>query len=163
MTTKAKESSTRREAQASQPSMPNFLSEWSRHQLALMVDGTTALCRGSEALRKIQQEAAHEASVFHEETAQRLFGPCQPADLMAIQSELMRFTLQSAGKYWQQIAAKAMQNQVEMLRSVTHVLESEKDTGVKSPMEVFQSAMPPLASSFFPMTAHVPDGQPLHS
>lgn len=163
MTTKAKDAGARRELQTGQSAMPDFLSELSRHHLALLVDGTTALCRGSEALRKIQQEAAHDASVFHEETGQRLFAPCQPADLMAIQSELMRFTLQSAGKYWQQLAAQAVQTQVEMLRSVTHVLQSEKDTGLKSPMEVFQSAMPPLANSFFPINGHVPDGQPLHS
>ena len=159
MNTKAKDSTARRGA--SNP--PNFLSELGRHQLALAVDGTTALCRGSEALRKIQQDAAHEASVFHEETAQRLFVSCQPAELVAIQSELLRFTMQSAGKYWQQIAASAMQTQVEMIKSVTHVLEREKDTGTKSPMQVLQSFKPPLASSFFPMTAHVPEGQPLHS
>ena len=159
MNTKAKDSTPRRGA--SNP--PNFLSELGRHQLALAVDGTTALCRSSEALRKIQQYAAHEASVFHEETAQRLFVSCQPAELVAIQSELLRFTMQSAGKYWQQIAASVMQTQVEMIKSVTHVLEREKDTGTKSPMQVLQSVMPPLASSFFPMTAHVPEGQPLHS
>lgn len=159
MNTKAKDSTTRRGAN----DPPNFIFELGRHQLALAVDGTTALCRGSEALRKIQHDAAHEASVFHEETAQRLFVSCQPAELMAIQAELLRFTMQSAGKYWQQIAANAMQTQVEMIKSVTHVLQREKDTGTKSPMEVLQSVMPPLASSFFPMTAHVPEGQPLHS
>ena len=159
MNTKAKDITPRRGA--SDP--PNFLSELGRHQLALAVDGTTALCRGSEALRKIQQDAAHEASVFHEETAQRLFASCQPADLMAIQSELLRFMMQSAGKYWQQIAASAMQTQVDMIKSVTHVLEREKQAGAKSPLEVLQSVIPPLASSFFPMTANVPDGQPLHS
>lgn len=159
MITKVKNST----AQPAESHPPNILSELGRHHLALVVDGTTVMCRGSEALRKIQQNAAHEASVFHEETAQRLFVSCQPAELMAIQSELLRFVVQSAGKYWQQVAANAMQTQVEMIKSVTHVLEREKDTGTKSPMEVLQSAMPPLASSFFPMTAHVPDGQPLHS
>lgn len=160
MNTKAKDSTAKRGA-STDPT--NFLSELGRHQMALAVEGTTALCRGSEALRKIQQDAAHEASVFHEETAQRLFVSCQPAELMAIQSELMRFTLQSVGSYWQKIAARTMQTQVELIKSVTHVLEREKDTGTKSPMEVLQSAIPPLANSFFPMTAHVPEGQPLHS
>ena len=140
-----------------------FFLNWACHQLTLAVDGTTVLCCGSEALRKIQHDAAHEASVFHEETAQRLFVYCPPTELVAIQSKLLRFTMQSAGKYWQQIAASAMQTQVEMIKSVTHVLEREKDTGTKSPMQVLQSVMPPLASSFFPMTAHVPKGQPLHS
>ena len=160
MNTKAKDSTARRGA-SSDP--PNVLSELGRHQLALAVDGTTAQCRGSEALRKIQQDAAHLASVFHEETAQRLFASCQPTELIVIQSEILRFTMQSAGRYWQQIAASAMQTQVEMIKSVTHVLEREKETGTKSPMEVLQSVMPPLASSFFPMTAHVSEGQPLHS
>lgn len=163
MSTKTKETSTRREVSDSDKSFSNLFSELGRHQLALVVEGTSALCRSSEALRKIQQDAAHEASVFHEETAQKLFTPCQPADLMAIQSELMRFCLQSSGKYWQQLVAQAMQTQVEMMRSVSQVLKIEKDTGMKSPLEVLQAAMPPLASSLFPMNAYVPDGQPLHS
>lgn len=163
MSTKTKETSAKREATAGGPSFPNALADLGRHQMALAVESTSALCRGNEALRKIQQDAAHQASLFHEQIAQKLFVPCQPAELMAIHSELLRFSLQSAGKYWQQIAARTMQTQVEMIRSVTQVLESEKDTGMKSPMEVLQSAMPPLASSFFPMTAHVPEGQPLHS
>ncbi|CAM3614206.1 phasin family protein [Polaromonas hydrogenivorans] len=163
MSTKTKETSSRREVSDSDKSFSNLFSELGRHQLALVVEGTSALCRSSEALRKIQQDAAHEASVFHEETAQKLFTPCQPADLMAIQSELMRFCLQSSGKYWQQLVAQAMQTQVEMMRSVSQVLKIEKDTGMKSPLEVLQAAMPPLASSLFPMTAHVPDGQAWHS
>jgi hypothetical protein len=160
MTTKAKDSNAKRGASSE---APNFLSELGRHHLALTVEGTTALCRGSEALRKIQQDAAHEASVFHEETAQKLFSPCQPAELMAIQSELMRFTLQGAVRYWQNIASRMMETQVDVIKSATHVLEREKGAGAKSPMEVFQSALPPLASSFFPMTAHVPEGQTLNS
>lgn len=163
MSTKTKETSARREVlDSSDKSFSNVFSELGRHQLALVVEGTSALCRSSEALRKIQQDAAHEASVFHEETAQKLFTPCQPADLMAIQSELMRFCLQSSGKYWQQILAQAMQTQVEMMRSVSQVLKSEKDTGLKSPLEVLQAAMPPLASSLFPMNAYVADGQTAH-
>ncbi|CDS54689.1 hypothetical protein [Polaromonas sp. CG9_12] len=127
------------------------------------MEGTTALCRGSEALRKIQQDAAHEASVFHEERAQKLFASSQPAELAALQSVVRRFTLQGVGRYWLQIAACTMQTQVEMIRSATHVLAREKDLGMKSPMEIFQSALPPLANGFFPMTAHVAEGQPLHS
>ena len=163
MNTKTKEASARREVSDSEKALPNIFADFGRHQLALAVEGTSALCRSSEALRKIQQEAAHEASVFHEETAQKLFTPCQPAELIAIQSELMRFCLQSSGKYWQQLVAQAMQTQVEMMRSVSQVLQSEKDIGMKSPLEAFQAAMPSLATSFFPMNAHVPDGQAWHS
>ncbi|CAN5505033.1 hypothetical protein BH10PSE16_BH10PSE16_40280 [soil metagenome] len=163
MGTKTKETLAGREVSSSEQYFPNLFADLGRHQLALAVEGTGALCRSGEALRKIQQEAAHEASVFHENTAKKLFAPCQLADLAAIQSELMRFSLQSAGKYWQQIAMQAMQTQVEIMSSVSHVLESEKDTGMKSPLEVLQAVIPPVAHSFFPMTVHVPEGQPMHS
>lgn len=163
MNTKTRETSAKREVSSNERSFPHFFADLGRHQLALVVESTSVLCRGSEALRKIQQEAAHEASAFHASAMQKLCAPCEPADLMAIQSELLRFSLQSAGQYWQQIAAQAMQTQVEMMSSVNHVSETEKDTGMKSPLEALQAAMPPLASSFFPLTAHVPDGQALHS
>ena len=163
MNRKTKENLAKREDSGSEKYFPNIFAEFGRHQLALAVEGTSALYRGSEALRKIQQDAAHAASAFHEKTAQKLLTPCQPSELMAIQSELMRFSLQGAGKYWQQIVAQAMQTQVEMMRSVRQVLESEKDTGLKSPLEVLQAAMPPLANGLFPMSTHVPDGQTLHS
>lgn len=163
MNTKTRQANGKGAGSSNEQSFPNIVADLGRHQLALAVEGTSALCRGSEALRKIQQEAAHEASAFHEEVAKKLFRYCQPAELMAIQSELLRFSLQSAGKYWQQIAAQAMQTQVEMMKSVSHVLESEKDTGMKSPLEAFQTAMPSLAHTFFPMNAYIPDGQALHS
>lgn len=163
MTTRSRESPARQALSGDAQAFPNLFAELGRHQLALVTEGTSALYRGSEDLRKIQQEAAHEASAFHRETAQKLCAPCQPSELMAIQSKLIRFTLESAHKYWQQMAARMMQTQVEMVASVTHVLESEKDMGMKSPLEVLQAAMPPMAQGLFPMTAHVPDGQPLHS
>lgn len=74
-----------------------------------------------------------------------------------------RYGLESAKKYWQQMTEKEMQAQVDVMRSMGHVLEQEKDIGMESPLAVFQAAIPPLASSFFPMNAHVPDGQALHS
>lgn len=163
MRTTAKAGTLNRSVPSDPRNVTNIFSELGRHQLALAVESTMALCRGSEGLRKIQQEAAHEASVFHEETAQKLFGPCQVAELMETQVEIVRFTLQSAGKYWQQVTAHAMQTQIEMMSIATDVRENEKNAGVKSPLEVFQSAIPSLADSLFPMTAHVPEGQPLHS
>jgi hypothetical protein len=163
MNMKTRQTSGKGEVSSSEKSFPNIFADLGRHQLALAVEGASALCRGSEALRKIQQEAAHEASAFYEDVAKKLFTPCQPAELMAIQSELLGFSLQSAGKYWQKIAAQAMQVEVEVMKSVSHVLETEKETGMKSPLEAFQAAMPPLAHTFFPMSAQVPNGQALHS
>lgn len=127
----------------------DFLSDLSRQQLAVLTQSTSALYRGSENLRKIQQDTAHQASVRHGEAAQKLFGHCQPADLLPIQSELLRSDLQSAGEYWQQLMVAAMQTQRELMTSMSRMLDGEKDGGLKLPLDVFQAAIPALASSFF--------------
>ena len=123
----------------------NFFTELGRSQMAMMAKSVSALCHGSEAMRGIQQSAAHEASVHHAEIAQKLFQPCVSSDLMAMQAELLRHNLQSAGKYWQQLAAQMMQTQVDMVCSIGEVFDSEKGLPVQLPMP-----MPiPLANSFF--------------
>lgn len=105
--------------------------------------------RGIENFRRIQQETAHQASVRHGDAAEKLFGPCQPSDLLPIQAELLRGDLQSAGQYWQQLMAAAMETQREMVASMGRMLDSEKGGGVKSALDVFQATIPALASSFF--------------
>jgi len=99
MNTKSKESSVKREVASNDQSVFNMLTELGRHQLALAVEGTGALYRSSEDLRKIQHETAREASAFHQNIIQRLFKPCQPDELLAIQTEFMRFSLVNASKW----------------------------------------------------------------
>lgn len=127
----------------------NFLADSSRQQLAVAAEIASVMCRGRESLRRIQQETAHQASVRYGEAAEKLFGPCQPSDVWPIQSELLRGDLQSAGQYWQQLMAAAMQTQREMMASMNRMIDSEKGGGVKSALDVFQAAIPALASSFF--------------
>jgi hypothetical protein len=107
------------------PVLGNFLVELGRQQLAVATDAACALFRGSEAMRAIQQQAAHEASSRHQAAAQKLHGSCAPADLLAIQSDLLRFDLQGATQYWQQLTTAALQSQVEMMASATHLLTNE--------------------------------------
>lgn len=90
-------------------------------------------------MRGIQRDAAREASAFHAGVTRMLLEPCQPADVMAIQSDMLRLCLQSASRYWQQLGAQMMQTQVDMMGSVGHLLDGEKGSPVPSP----------LASSFF--------------
>lgn len=163
MSTTTSRVSTQRKNSDTESGRPSFLMEMGRHQLALVAEGTRALCRRSEALRKIQQEAAHNASVFHAETGEKLFSLRDPGELMSIQSELMRFALRSASNYWQQIFANAMNTPVEMMACIGHVLQSEKEHGVKTPLEAFQSVIPPLASSFHVLHSDEDEGKRLHS
>jgi Phasin protein len=104
---------------------------------------------GNENMRKIQQDAAHDASARHREAAAKLFGQCQPSDILPIQSELMRSDLQGASQYWQQLTVVAMQTHREMMASFSQMLENEKSGGVKSALDAFQASIPALASSFF--------------
>lgn len=126
-----------------------FFADISRQHLAAAMNSTSALYRGRENLRKIQQETAHQASVRYGEAAQKLSGHCQLSDVLPIQSELLRGDLQSAGQYWQQMMAAALQTQKEMMTSMSGMLDADKVVGVKSALEVFQAAIPALASSFF--------------
>ncbi len=129
-----------------EPQAPwNFLTDLSRRQLALASESISALCRGSEAMRGIQRDAAREASAYHGGVARKLLEPCQPVDLVAIQSELLRFGLQSAGRYWQQLGAQMMQTQVDMMGSVGHLLDGDKAGPVPSPLPSSLFMFDPLA------------------
>jgi hypothetical protein len=124
----------------------NFLSELGRQQLALATESASALYRSNESLRKIQQEAAHEASVRHAEAAHKLFSPCEPAELLSLQSELLRTDMQCVSQYWQQLATATMQAQREMMSNMSHLLDSEASgSGIKSALEAFQAAIPAMA------------------
>lgn len=127
----------------------NMLADLGRQQLAIHAEMRSAFYLGSEAMRTIQQDTAHEASARHGAAAQKLNGSCEPADLLAIQTELLRVDLQSAGKYWQQLAAVALQTQREMMGSMSHLLDGENGGGVKSALKAFQTVIPPMATSYF--------------
>ena len=100
-----------------------------------------ALFRGSEAMRKIQLHAAHQASVRHEAAAHKVREGCEPTDLLAIQSDLLRFDLQEATEYWQQLAAVALQTQVEMMGCASHLIDAGGGQGFKPALDAWQAAV----------------------
>jgi hypothetical protein len=114
----------------------NILADLPRKQLELMTRSATAVYRGSEAMRKIQQQAAHRASAHHEEAAEKLRGHCDLSEVFAIQADLLRFNLQEAASYWRQLASTALKVQVEMVGSAGEVL----DTGSEPSLEALQQA-----------------------
>lgn len=138
----------------------NFLADLGRQQLAA-ADAACAMFRGSEAMRAIQRQAAHEASLRHQAAAQKLHGSCAPADLLAIQSDLLRFDLQGATQYWQQITTAALQSQIEMMASASQLLTHGQNGGWKSALENFQAAMA-SGNRFFAGKPEAPAG-PSHA
>ncbi len=146
MSAKSSRPAPAREAASTDLAPQNLLAELSRQQLALATESACALFRGSEAMRKIQQQTAHQASLQHEAAAQKLRGKCEPADLLAIQSDLLRFDLQEATRYWQQLAAAALQTQVEMMGCASHLFDAGSQKGLKPVLETVQTALVSPAS-----------------
>lgn len=119
----------------------NLMADLGRQQLALAVEGACALFRGSEAMRKIQHQAAHQACVRHEAAVQKLRGTCEPADLLAIQSDLLRFNLQGAAEYWQALTANALKTQSEIMGCANRLFDIKSENGFKPALEAWQAAI----------------------
>lgn len=102
------------------PATPvDVATELSRRQLPVLVQGSCALFRAFEHIRGIQARTAQQALAAHEDAADRLARPQTMAELLAVQGSLLRFDLQGAADYWQQLAATVLQMQRELLGSVT--------------------------------------------
>lgn len=102
-----------------------FAGDQGRQQLAVAAESACAMFRGFEAIRKIQERAAHQALQTHSAAADKLKGPCAPEDLMSIQSNLLRADLEGAARYWQEIAATAMEMQAQMMDCGSHLINSD--------------------------------------
>jgi hypothetical protein len=113
-----------------------------RRQLALMTHSATALFRGSEDMRRIQQQTAQRATEHHEEAAERLRGQCDFNDLLAIQADLVRFDVQEAMRYWQQLANAAFKLQADMVTSAGEaVLEGASEPSLDSLQRAFEATL----------------------
>jgi len=141
MTTKTSPTASSRGAQAADFAPWNLLANFGRLQFALAADSASALFRGAEAIRKVQQQAAHQASAHHEAAAQKLRDPREPAELLAIESELLRFDMQEAAHYWQQISMAAWKTQLEMMGCASHLLTAGAGDSFKPAIEAWQSSL----------------------
>ena len=97
----------------------NALSDVTRQQLTLMTEATCAVLGNSEAWSRIQQQAAHQASLRHQAAAQSLRGEVEPLDVLSIQSDLLRQDLQEVAQYWAQLASAAVKSQLDMVGRMT--------------------------------------------
>ena len=141
MSTKTPPPASSREAKTAELVPWNLFANLGRLQLALMADSASAMFRGAEAIRKVQQQAAHQASVHHESAAHKLRDPREPAELLAIESDLLRFDMQEAAHYWQQIATTAWKTQLEMMGCASHLLGAGAGDSFKPAIEAWQSSL----------------------
>lgn len=112
-------------ASAPAPQPWNMFAEFGRQQVDVATEGAGVLLRGFEAMRKIQEQAAHQAGVRHRAAAEKLRKGCAPAEILGIQSELLRFDVEAASRYWQQLGAAALEMQTQLLGCTAHLADSE--------------------------------------
>jgi len=106
-------------------SAPALTGDLPRQQLAAGAQGACAVLRGFEAIREIQMKAAHQALTKHEAFAGKLLTPREPADLMALQAEMVRQDLRDATVYWQELSAAALDMQRQVFGSLVGAAQSE--------------------------------------
>lgn len=123
----------------------NYLADLPRKQLALMTQSASALFRGSEAMRKIQQQAAHRAAAHQDEMRERLRTPCDLSELLSIQGELMRLNLQEAAQYWQQLTDAALKVQADVVSRVAE--DAQAEPTLDSLQRAFQASLSAGAGS----------------
>ena len=103
----------------------DVMSVYGREQLAVFTDASSAMLRGIEAMRGLQQQAAQETAARYEDAARRLRESAAPADLMAIPFGLLQEDLQGAIRYWQELAGTALETQTEVMECAWQLLDSE--------------------------------------
>lgn len=119
---------TRRTKQAAPPDGAagwNWAFDWGRQQMAVAAEGASTLYRGFEVMRKVQQQTAHDAAQRHAKAAERLRAGCAPADVLAVQSQLLHDDLEEASRYWQQLAATTFEMNSRLLGCATHLIDTE--------------------------------------
>lgn len=127
-------------------------SELPRQQLTLAAESACAVFRGFEAMRKIQEKAAHQALQHYSRAAEKLKETSEPAQVMQVQADLLRFDLEGATQYWQQLGAAAADMQRELMECCTHMVDQGALQRVASAGDSFP-AMASALSPFFPFNA----------
>lgn len=123
-------------ATASRPAAAVDTPGWNdlpRQQMAAAAQACCAVFRGFEAIRRMQQMAAQQALAHHQALAERLKEPVHPMDLVAIQAEMVRFDVQGATVYWQQLAGAMAAMQRELLASAVPTKADDAASAHRAP------------------------------
>ncbi|MBC7954798.1 MAG: phasin family protein [Cytophagales bacterium] len=100
-------------------SAPDAALAFSQDQLQSLIALTDVVFKGAEEIHRFQMQAAHDARLQHEKAQAQVSQAATPADLLNLQSELLRFDMASAGKYWQQLAAICAATQADAMNLIT--------------------------------------------
>jgi hypothetical protein len=114
-----------------------------RQQLVTGMQGACALFRGFEAMRQVQQQAAHASARQYGAAVQKLQGPCTPQQLLEIQTELVRLDMEAATRYWQDLAGTAMEMQTQIANCAVQSIDSGQMLEMASALDAHEGAAAP--------------------
>ena len=121
---------------SSGPVFSNFVFDLIREQFSLALETACTWFRSRETMRQIQQEVAHQALVNHELAAQKLRSTNGLADLLTIQTDLMRSYLEAPSQYWHQVTTTGLQTQIEMMARVNHLFTGKAGESLRGMLKV---------------------------
>lgn len=125
--------------------MTDFMFQITRQQMAAINDKTSALFMCTENVRKVQQNAAYEASQRHSAVAQKMRGDCKPEELMSINFDLLKFTLVSVPRYWQELSISLIKPQFDVIEKTISTANKAIDTDpIREIVKAFEQAIPPF-------------------
>lgn len=120
---------------ASVPAVPSW--DWAldfgRQQVAVASESAATLFRGLDAMRRIQEQAAREATEHHAALAARMGGRYTPAELMLLQGELLRYDMEAVARCWQQLAGAALELTTELCACSAQLVDTEDVLAATSP------------------------------
>lgn len=120
-----------------------FVADLGRQQLVAGMQGACALFRGFEAMRQVQQQAAHASARQYGAALQKLQDPCTPEQMLEIQVDLVRFDVEAATRYWQALAGAAMEMQAQIANCAMQCADSSQLLEMASALDAHESAAAP--------------------
>lgn len=136
-------------AKAQAPSHDAALA-FSQDQLQALIALSDVVFKGAEEIRRCQMQAAHEARLHHEKAQADVAKAGNANELFNLQAELLRFDMESSGKYWQQLAAICAATQADAMNLLTRsaaTVGGDVAKLVGQPLKLPQPGLVPSAAS----------------
>ena len=99
-------------------------------------------------MRKVQQDAGERALTRHSAVLQKMKSTTDPAEFLALQSQLLAVDAENTSHYWQELGAAAMEMQTEMLGCCSHLVDSEALLQTTAAMDHLPSTLAALNGLF---------------
>ncbi|MEJ5991316.1 phasin family protein [Ramlibacter sp. PS3R-8] len=100
-----------------------------RESLARVAQGASTLLQGAQAFQEVQLQMLQRATLVHEQAAERLRAATSPAEVLALQGQMLVQGWQQAMQYGQELMTASMKVQGEMLAKAGQQQPSPADEG----------------------------------